>query len=312
MVMTLPKITPTQGHTAPLAPSAEEITFEVQRRLYIFALPLMWLLIAWVRLKKTLLGHKPKTNTFWFDGLSSACRGIKEGAASWRALSIIHNHLSGNDGWVTNFWLGMRNAQAVRNRRKLVTWFISNHLSGFAGKECIRMLSLASGSAQSVIEALAILKERGLEAKAVLVDTDQTALDHSRELAAKYGVQERITLLKLDIRDLLRLGHSLDSYGKFHVVEVVGWLEYDKDKRIENLFRSIRSLLVQDGILITSTINNNPEQWFLHWVIDWEMIYRSKKVLSGLLQNSGFSEGTYDIVTEPHGIFHVAVARNAL
>ena len=174
------------------------------------------------------------------------------------------------------------------------------------------MLSLASGAAQSVIETLAMLKERGLEAKAVLVDTDQTALDHSKELAAKYGVQERITLLKLDIRDLLRLGHSLDSYGKFHVVEVVGWLEYDKDKRIENLFRSIRSLLVQDGILITSTINNNPERWFLHWVIDWEMIYRSKEVLSGLLQNSGFLDGTHSIVTEPQGIFHVAVARNTL
>lgn len=314
--MTLPKTprtTQTQGHMAPLIPPIEGITFEVRRGLYVLALPLMWVLLTWVMIKKRMLGrHKPATNIFWFDGLSSTCRGIKEGATSWRSLNLIYNHRFGHEGLVTDFWLGMRNAQAVRNRKKLVKWLLAHHLSSFAGKETVRILSLASGSAQSVIEALAILKESGLKAEAVLVDTDPTALEHSKELAEKYGVQERITLLKLDIRALLRLERSLGSYGKFHVVEVVGWLEYDTDKRVEKLFRSVRSLLVQDGILVTSTINDNPERRFLHWVIDWEMIYRSKEVLSGLLRNSGFLEEAYDIVTEPQDIFHVAVGRNSL
>lgn len=302
--------TTTRGHVAPLVPSTLEITFEVRRKPYISALPLMWLLLLWVRIKKMLLGRKPTTNTFWFDGLSSTCRGIKEGAASWRALNLIYNHPFGVHGIVTDFWLGMRNAQAVRNRKKLVTSLLVHHLSSLVEEGKVRILSLASGSAQSIVEALAILKKQGIMAEAVLVDIDPNALNHSRELAEKYGVQEQVTLVKLDIRDLLRLERSLSSYGKFHVVEVVGWLEYDKDKRIRSLLHSVRSLLVQDGILVTSTINDNPERWFLHWVIDWEMIYRSKEVLAELLLSAEFPGERYEIVTEPQGIFHVAVCRN--
>ena len=305
----LPK-TQTRGHVIPLVPSTPGITFEVRRKLYVLALPLMWLLLLWVMGKKMLFGRKLATNTLWFDGLSPTCRGIKEGASSWRALDLIYNHAFGVHGWVTDFWLGMRSAQAVRNRKKLVTSLLVRHLSSFARGEKVCILSLASGSAQSVIEALTALKERGLKAEAVLVDIDPDALKHSKELAEKYGVQDQITLVQLNIRELLRLERSLASYGKFHVVEVVGWLEYDKDKRIEDLFRSVRSLLVKDGALVTSTINGNPEQSFLRWVIDWKMIHRNKRALTNLLCGAGFPEERCEIITEPHGIFHVAVCRN--
>lgn len=297
-----------RGHEVPLIPKTEA-AYENRRLLYTLTLPFMRFLVARVKKKKELLGRKPATNTFWFDGLSSTCRDIKKGAASWIALNLIYNHSFGVHGIVTDFWLGMRNAQAVRNRKKLVTALLVHHLSSFAGEESVRILSLASGSAQSIVEALTTLKEQGIKAEAVLVDVDLEALNHSKGLAKTYGVQEQITLVQLNIRELLRLERSLSSYGTFHVVEIVGWLEYDEDKRIGNLFRSIQSFLVQDGILVTSTINDNPERWFLHWVIDWEMIYRSKEMLAELLHGAGFLGKDCEIVTEPQGIFHVAACR---
>ncbi|MBI1971573.1 MAG: methyltransferase domain-containing protein [Candidatus Wildermuthbacteria bacterium] len=308
--ISVPKTDRAQGPTALLIPPMEEIAFEEQRILHTFALPFMWALIVWVMAKKTLFGVKPVTNTFWFDGVSPICRQIKEGAATWQALYLIYNHLFGVYGRVTDFWLSMRNAQAVRNRKKLVTSVLIYHLLGFPKDENVRILSLASGSAQSIVETLKTLKERGRKAEAVLVDIDHHALNHSAKLAQSHGVEKQITLVELDIRDLLRPERSLT--GTFNVVEMVGWLEYDKDRRVENLLRRVRSLMAKDGVLITGTIDKNPERWFLHWVIDWKMIYRSKEALLKLLQKAGFIESDFAIVTEPQGIFHIAVCRKSL
>lgn len=301
---------PNQDGTHDLIPPTSEIAFEVRRKPYILALPLMWFLILWVRAKKMLLGRKPTTNSLWFDGISSICRDIKDGAASWKALYLIYNHSFGVHGKATDFWLGMRTAQAVRNRKKLVTSLLAYHLSSFAREKTIRILSLASGSAQSVVEAMLTIKERGIRVEAILVDINPEALEHSRELAERYGLQDQVTLVKIDIRQLLQSDRSpLSSYGQFHVVEIVGWLEYDTDKRIKKLLTFIRSLMVQDGILVTSTINNNPERQFLRWVINWNMIHRDRKTLTMITNDAGFTEKNCEIVTEPHGIFHVAVCR---
>ena len=89
-----------------------------------FKLSLIFGLAFWVALKKIILGPKLKINTFWFDRISPACREMKENAMHWRALDITYNYKFGakNDFTtkITDFWLRINNAKAVRNRLKLV------------------------------------------------------------------------------------------------------------------------------------------------------------------------------------------------
>ncbi|MBI1984960.1 MAG: class I SAM-dependent methyltransferase [Candidatus Wildermuthbacteria bacterium] len=285
------------------------LRFETQRWPYLLSLPFMWLLTFWVMAKKTLLKQKPHTNAYWFDGISEVCRKIKEGAASWRALDIIYNHNFGKDGKITDFWLGMMNAQAVRNRKRLVTSLLIQNLRAMAKGQELRILSLASGSAQSVIEALSVLKEEKIVVRAVLADKDPTALENSKWLAHCYGVQNQITLLQKDIvRGLLKQERPFENYGPFDVVEMVGFLEYAGDRLIVELMKSIHSLLAPGGIFLTSTIGNNPERFFLHWVINWKMIYRSREALQALVA-AGFKQNHCAILSEPLSIFHVAICR---
>ncbi|MEK9135464.1 MAG: class I SAM-dependent methyltransferase [Patescibacteria group bacterium] len=295
----------------PLVLEIPEPTYEKIKWPYLLSLPVMWLLIIWVVAKKMLLGlfgRKLKTNTYLFDGASRSCRKIKDEATNWKGLDVVYNHhfgsIQGIEGWVSDFWIGMMNAQAVRNRLLLIKYLLAQKFNtcGQGGS----ILSLASGSAQGIIETLAFLKERGIKVRAVLVDNNQEALIHSKELAQKYGVEEQVTTIQGNIRDLFRLKKTLNGHLPFDAVEMVGFLEYVSDRTAVRLIESVYSVLRPGGIFLTNSIGNNPERWFLYHVIDWRMKHRRPKHLEGLVRAGGFEDCR--IISEPHSIFHIALA----
>jgi len=282
-----------------------QIKYERKRWPYIFSLPLMWVLSLWVRIKKKILGRNPRINTFWFDGLSVFCREIKEGAASWRALDLIYNHYFGANGKVSDFWIGMINAQAVRNRLRLARYLLGTELRRLAQGGEVRLLSIACGSAQAVIETMADLKTEGIFVKAILLDLDPSAIDYSKQLAEKMGVRDQISFLAKGVNALARTVGEFDP----HVVEMIGFLEYRSDEKAVRLVRQIYRLLVPGGIFLTCSICDNPERPFLHWVVDWPMIYRSPEELLRVVTNGGFEPHACRVVLEPHKIHAVAVCR---
>ena len=144
------------------------IEYEKNSWVDILRLPLIWMLALWVALKKIILGPELKINTFWFDGLSPVCREMKENAMHWRALDIAYNYKFGakNDfaTKITDFWLKINNAKAVRNRLKLIKKKLREAINNIIPKEPeIRLLSIACGSAQGVIEIMSEFKEKILE-----------------------------------------------------------------------------------------------------------------------------------------------------
>ncbi len=295
----------------PLVLQIPEPTYEKTRWPYLLSLPVMWLLIIWVVAKKMCLrifGQKLKTNTYWLDGVSPVCRKIKEEATSWKALDIVYNHrpktIGGIEGAIGDFWLGMMHGQAARNRLRLIKYLLTQKFNTSAQEGNI--LSLASGSAQGIIETLAFLKERNIRVRAVLIDSDPEALTRSKELAKKHGVEEQITTIQGNIRDLFRLKKTLSGHLPFDAVEMVGFLEYVSDRTAIRLIESAYSVLRPGGIFLTNSIGNNSERWFLYHVIDWRMKHRKPKHLESLVRAGGFKECR--IISEPHSIFHIALA----
>jgi len=164
----------------------ESEVFERNRFPYLVALPLMWILTIYVMIKKAvykLFKSKPKTNTLLFDGLGPWTRKVKEGSASWRALHIIYNHpfkkRDDISGWIDEFWWSSLNCQSVRNRFKLAKQEVRKAILKFNQQKEIRILSLACGSAQAVIELMAEFKENGTVVKVMLLDIDKSALDYA-------------------------------------------------------------------------------------------------------------------------------------
>ncbi len=298
-----------EGSCGAILDGDASLRHETRKWLYMITLPIMWGLTSWVMIKKRIIGGSVETNAYWFDGLSDQCRKIKEGAGGYKSLEIIY-HFKARFGaerrwWndlVAMYWVGMMNAQAVRNRLKIVTREVEAALRRFEGtNKGIKILSIAAGSARSVLEAMDGVKT--VESNAVLVDISRNALSHSMEVAKELGVADRCMTRRGNIFGM----DSVKEAERPDIVEMVGLLDYLDDKTIVALFKKIRGWLPEGGTFLTGHIRRNPEQYFLKWVINWEMCYRDAEDLHRLLSAAGFEDRK--ILLEPQGIHMVAVCR---
>src|ERR1035437_5619830 len=246
--------------------------YERNRWPYILTMPISWLMTFWVMVKKVIFrkicklvgGKLPDriTNSIFFDHFAEKLRLIKEGSASWKALEIIYNHVFGQIktlvGKLEDFWIGMMNAQSVRNRLKLIKIILRETLLKFGNKS--KIMSLACGSAQAVLEVIAELKAEGINVQVCLVDISKEALQYARDLADKLGISTQVEILQLDIiRKTNRLPKDFDP----DIIEMLGLLDYIPEKRAVGIFKQILDRLSPGGYFLTCNIRPNIEMYFL-------------------------------------------------
>lgn len=290
--------------------------YEKDKKFYFLRFLEMGILTLWVGLKKIVLGSTIRTNTFWFDGVSVVCRRIKENAFSWRALDIIYNipHLENStfENRITNFWNKSLNAQAARNRLKLTKRLLEKAIRETAEKDKeVRILSIASGSAQGVIEVIARVEkelgEEGVKIKAMLLDREESAIAHSRRLAQESGIIEGITFLQESTHFLEELTRDFRP----QIVEMVGFLEYRPYNKAIKLLEKIHRVMSWEGILLVSQIAPNPERFFLQVVANWPMIYRNSSEFSDIISKGGFLPKDCQISYEPLKIHGVGICKKS-
>jgi SAM-dependent methyltransferase len=285
-------------------------SYEKCRWPYFLSLPLMWMLTIYVMIKKKIYKllkiPGPNTNTLFFDGLGKECRKVKEYAASWRAMEIIYNHnfpkkLNSLGGILDEFYWHGLNCQALRNRYKLVKDELRKAILKI-NKEEIKILSLACGSGQVIIEVLAEFKNKGRIIKALLIDIDEDGLTAAKEWAKQYGVLDQIETLKTNLSN-----NNLPIDFNPDIIEMLGFLDYVNKEEAINFLSTINKILDKNGMLITCNINPNVEQYFIKWVINWPMVYRRPKDLIDLGIKSDFNNCR--IVYEPLKIHGLLIAQ---
>jgi len=279
---------------------------------YRLALPFMTVIATYIHVKKSILrlaAIDPKINCWIVDGLSVNSRRVKEGSARWLALDTCYNFVSGTGRnafvrKIDDFWMRVRNAQAVRNRLKIVKRELSLAIQAVSqtnADDCIRILSLAAGAAQGVIETAAQLKQRGIRCEVLLVDSDPAALRYALKLAGEHGVADSVTVREGNVLFFER------EIGEFRpdIIEMIGLIDYLRDKILISLLKKIKRHLKTGGIFLTGHIHPNPESYFIRHAVNWDMIYRTQEQLEDLLVDGGFLGAK--LYTEPHGIHSVAV-----
>lgn len=92
------------------------------------------------------------------------------------------------------------------------------------------------------------------------------------------------------------------------IVEMVGLMDYLDDKAATLLIAKIYEHLNQNGSLIFSNINHNPEERFVSKTVNWDQIYRDPHQLGELLMAGGFDSQHCQIICEPLNIQTVAIA----
>lgn len=280
---------------------------------YFLSLPFMWFITIYVMVKKRfykMLGlGLPKTNSVFFDGMGKESRKVKDYATTWRAMDIVYNHPFAQKwtpgGLIDEFyWFGL-NCQSLRNRLKLAKDELRKAVNRIAGDGEIRLVSLACGSAESVIEIMAEAKAMNKIIKAVFVDKDGDALESARNIAKHYGIENQIEMIRGSISDVI------EAFREFkpHIVEMMGFLDYIEQKEAVYWVGKIREILEPEGFLITCNICPNIEQHFLKWVINWPMVYRSPGKLDEVARKAGFTY--YRLIYEPLRIHGLLVAQKS-
>jgi SAM-dependent methyltransferase len=203
----------------------------------------------------------------------------------------------------------MVNAQAVRNRLRLVKRELAKAIKEIAQREEeIVLLSIASGSAQAVLETMLEVRKEGLKVKAFFLDLDSTAIEYSRKMAEKYGLKDKIHFIRTSTANLEKV---IDG-RRPHIVEMIGFLDYRPNAKAIALIKRINNLLLPGGKFLTANMCPNFEQYFMKWVINWRMIYRTPKELGQIIAGGGFDPGNCQIICEPLQLHALAVCQKKL
>jgi len=234
------------------------------------------------------------------------------GAAGWRSLDLFYNYhekvkpeLNGNfESWLTRHWVGkMENRQAVTNRLKVLVELLVESFLKLSKEPEIRLVSIASGSAQAVLEA--IKRCPHLNIRAILIDADPTAIEEAGRMVSSCGLDEKFSIVCNTTKCLEEVCADFQP----HIIEMVGFLDYRPKNKAIQLIDQIKSFLPQDGIFLTCNINKNREKIFLDWLLLWPMIYRNEQEFAELLIEGGFSPENIQLIYEPFRIHGIAMCR---
>lgn len=237
---------------------------------------------------------------FPFDGSCEHVNRIRDHAGKWQSLDTLYNLPAERCHPLVN----ILNIQAIRNRFKLVKFLLKQELLALGEVQKPRILEVAAGSAQAVIEVMAEIRQQQPEVQALLLDSDPTALAYAKLLSDRLEIGDRIQTV---MGNALRPVGVIDQFQP-NLIEMVGLADYLGDSLLQRLLERFHRWLPTGGILVVGNVTaRNPEQAFIERLYKWpRMVYRSTEDLEKLIRNAGFS--AYTIAIEPHNIHALAVA----
>lgn len=243
-------------------------------------------------------------------------------AASHHAIEILYNyHPQKIKNRVERFfyyiWFNLNNPKAVRNRLKLVTREVKTAIQGLDRKNSdINILSIASGSARAIADALLSLetierldlKDNNLHV--TFLDKNPQACGYSKHLIETERWGEKYNFRWINDTASGFPSHFINNgWDRPDIVEMVGLLDYFTDEQVEKIFSIIYENMTSDGVLITANIADNKERPFVTRVIGWKMIYRTPEQFAQLMTRAGFKPEQIRIVYEPLKVHFVAIAK---
>lgn len=213
------------------------------------------------------------------------------------------------------------NAQGAFNRKEMVRDKAQQIIElAVNEKRQIYLLSIAGGSSQALLEAIAAVPASTDYVNLVVLDIDKAVLDLSSKVAEELNVPQS-TITGVPGNVLRLLDDTTDKFDKlvtqltkdlgivgYDFIEAAGILDYFQDNdMVINLIRNVRSHLAQPNAhTLFTNIAENTEMSFLHQAVGWRfMRYRTFEEMKAITEELNFShiqieqtpEGIYTVVT---------------
>ena len=210
--------------------------------------------------------------------------------------------------WVAN----LSGPEAVRNRLRLVFVQFHGELKRLVeeGVEELQLLSLACGSAEATIYAVwHLLREYpDVKVKLTLVDLSRDSLDRARRLAQALSVDDHVEI----VRSSAEKFWNDERHGRFHVVEMVGFLDYRDEKWVRTSSESVRALLHPGGLYVSAHIAPEVDAATTRWLIGWPLLVRRTEAeFCRLLTEGGWNGNEITTLSDPRHVHTVALCRKS-
>jgi SAM-dependent methyltransferase len=174
-------------------------------------------------------------------------------------------------------------SKAVKFRKDLVKHQLHNLIESRRGSDKpLRILSVAAGPAQELLELLEELDEVTVPLEIVLFDQDKGSLAYAfrrlRPKADKHR-KKRVQILYLhdSIKRLLRDAKLFAQFGEFDYIYSSGLFDYLQASTAVILTRNLFARLAPGGkLLVGNMVPENPGRWIMEQHLDWHLIYRSR------------------------------------
>lgn len=272
-----------------------------------------WWIILWVtsgalinRVSASLRGVELETIHSYFDGRSKSMAFLNANITRWEALAFIYKRATvddENDPEHANFWYGMTQGAAVRNRFRMVLEVLRSVIRERyqTTNDTVILVSIACGSAAASLEAAADANAQGIPIEVHLVDKDEAALAHAKAVAEQLGIENLVHYYHESARVFLERGNVRPD-----IVEVAGLLDYFTAEAFGRLCGAIHAALKTGGTLVATNVAQHWHQAFLVIVMGWKMIHRSRRTFKSLL---GQHFHSVQVVTDPLGGHHLGICK---
>ncbi len=202
------------------------------------------------------------------------------------------------------YFTNVPEAKAVRNRADFLLNKIKSVLESKKGP--VKILTVASGPSQELQNLFNQHAKEGSEFH--LIDQDESALQYSQmklqQLLMENKIQAKIILHKVSIKKVIEQGLHV---GKFDLIYSAGLFDYMTDPVAAYATKTLNDSLAEDGQLIIGNFNTGiPNEFRMSLIMDWHLIYRSKKEMERLF---ALPKNELTIEEEPEGINLFAVLK---
>ena len=196
-------------------------------------------------------------------------------------------------------------ARAVPARKDLMGRRLLDHARRHRGGRPLRILSVASGPAQEIVDFLEAVGGE-IELEVVLLEQEGRALGYARRRIREV-VRRRPRSLLLEcveesIRRLLVDPGVVARFPPFDAILVVGLFDYLQARTARRLLSVLADRLTDEGTLyVGNMVPTNPTRWVIEHHMDWWLLYRTREQLLALAREAS-PRHHHQLLEEPTGV----------
>jgi extracellular factor (EF) 3-hydroxypalmitic acid methyl ester biosynthesis protein len=171
----------------------------------------------------------------------------------------------------------------------------------------VRILSVAAGPAQELLELLSELSGECPPIELVLFDQDKGALAYAyRRLKpvvdTRWAKRVQVLYLHDSIKRLLRDPKIFEEFGEFDAMFSIGLFDYLQASTAVVLSRNLFARVGEGGSLwIGNMTPDNPSRWLMEHHLDWYLIYRTREEMLEIGRKAA-PEAMHQICEEATGV----------